>query len=388
MRFAPYFTLLLVTGVLSAPLAPRSRSVGLVARDDPDSSDDSSSGSDSSSSDKPSKKHKGSDSDSDSDSDSKGAKLAAQFKDLGSGAGSKVRSIIHNLDKEVVALGQRIDAWDGDSFKALDLMTAADTLVGHIKAGTKEVEAGEDIKFVDGIGILPLFGTFIPHTKHTIAQVMAKRPMFEKAEITSVVLDKIKAIQDAGEELDKAVVGKLGVIEKPFGLGIYHPVNSAIGKGVSSLQSPFDPNATVTVPEPSKKKLHFKKPSFRKKPSSSADGSAPDAAPAAPGKHHFKLPHIGKKKSGSMPPPISSPDPAPAPAPEAPAMPDMPASPPAAAPPAAAPPAADPPAADPPAADPPAADPPASAAPAPTRDSGDSDAPAPAAPASGDDTSS
>jgi hypothetical protein len=284
MRFILLSILLFFTSILlAAPIDNSAESDLALWKPKKKSSDSDSSDSDSDS------KSKSKDDDRSDSSDSKSKfsgllkGISGSFASVKGGTGSKVRTSIRNIDEAVKALGVQIDAFDGDSFKALELMTSADKIIKMIQDGTKETQEGKEISFVDGLGILPLFRKFIPDTRKAMDSVLAKKDLFDKAEVTSVVLDKLNKIKDAGRELDDAVVEKLDTISKPFGKAAYAPINKAIGKGIDGLASGTKSSSSSSSSD-SDSKPADDTPAPAPAPAPAADADADAPAKEAPAK--------------------------------------------------------------------------------------------------------
>jgi hypothetical protein len=132
-----------------------------------------------------------------------------------------VKGDLEGLDSDVVSMAEGLNAFDGDSFKALDLMKAADKLIADMQSTLSGAQSGGKISFKDGLLILPVFRKFIPDTKKAMTALTSKKAELEKAGVTSVVLEKVGKIKDLGGQVDDAVVAQLDAISKPFGKAVY-----------------------------------------------------------------------------------------------------------------------------------------------------------------------
>jgi hypothetical protein len=151
-------------------------------------------------------------------------------------AAQKLYDDLKQLDTDTAEIGKMVEAFQGDANAALQVQAASDKLAKDIKKALSNVNK-DGVKVYpvqDSINLLPIFDTFIPDTNKALEGLVAKKALFDKISVSSVVFTSVKQQKELGTKLNDAIYAKLPAIAKPIDKKQWGAINAALDKAIAA----------------------------------------------------------------------------------------------------------------------------------------------------------
>jgi len=166
-------------------------------------------------------------------------------------AGQTLFDDLKKLDTDTVAIDAMVVAFNGDPADAIKVQVASEALAKDIKVAQGHVKAQKGLYAVqDSINLLPIFDTFIPDTKKVVKDLISKKDIFQKAQVTSVVLSSLQRQKDLGGKLNDMVFARLPAIAKPIDKKQWSQINEQLDAGIKAFTDPEDAPADAPAEGP------------------------------------------------------------------------------------------------------------------------------------------
>jgi Hydrophobic surface binding protein A len=131
-------------------------------------------------------------------------------------------------------LGKNINSWSGDVVEASNILTQAQDLLGVIETSTGAVKASAVMPLTDAVNILKPANNVVKLVQGVVDSLIAKKPGFDAAKLSSVVKDVVVKIKSSAATLISDVQAKLPDNVKAVADSIGKQINTAIDKGIAA----------------------------------------------------------------------------------------------------------------------------------------------------------
>jgi hypothetical protein len=133
-------------------------------------------------------------------------------------------SVLSLLTDDLTKMNKTLEAFDGTALLAVPILDAASVTLKDLNTGFDKINATEELNLITSIGVLSPVYYLHEAVLGVTSQLVAKKDLFEKADVLFVVADELAQFQVIAGKLVTATVGKipwyLGIISQPIGNSI------------------------------------------------------------------------------------------------------------------------------------------------------------------------
>jgi hypothetical protein len=151
--------------------------------------------------------------------------------------------LIEKLNTETIDLIAKADAFDGGAGPVLRVQAASDRVAKAMKAAhaflTKNPE-GASLSVEQTRPLLPVMRQIGTNTQTALQNLVAKKALFERLGVGSIVLHSLKDQRKLGEQLSVAVGERLPSVFQKIFASHYTPIDKALEGAVAEFEGKED----------------------------------------------------------------------------------------------------------------------------------------------------
>ena len=115
----------------------------------------------------------------------------------------------HTIITDSGKIADVVRNFDGSPLGAIGLLQPSTDLQNAITDGTAKIQATDSLNLIDTLKLLPKINELSTATSESLDLLIEKKPLFDQAGVTAIVLDNLKKQQAGSAALQDAISSKL-----------------------------------------------------------------------------------------------------------------------------------------------------------------------------------
>jgi Hydrophobic surface binding protein A len=120
-----------------------------------------------------------------------------------------VQAVFNSVSASIDKMISQVKEFDGDTAKMEPILAASTEIMNGLKEGTQKIASSPAMGIADALGILTPVGAMASKVDEIVTALSAKKDVFEKANIVSVVVQQLQDQRQAADKLAKAITNNL-----------------------------------------------------------------------------------------------------------------------------------------------------------------------------------
>jgi hypothetical protein len=156
---------------------------------------------------------------------------------VGAIAQSPIAATLSSISEALTSLDQNIQKWNGDVLAASDILMQSNGLQDIMDNGVIKIDKGEAMPLSEAVNILKPANGVIKQVQDLIKDLIAKKPDFDKAQLTPAINGVLTGFQGSTVALVKSIRGKVPGNVRAVTDNIVKQITVALNKGLAAYPS-------------------------------------------------------------------------------------------------------------------------------------------------------
>ncbi|KAL9074662.1 MAG: hypothetical protein Q9157_004291 [Trypethelium eluteriae] len=159
-----------------------------------------------------------------------------------------IQNALNAINTAAGTLDTDVKAFDGSSTAVTTLQSDSAAVLSAINTGNSQIAPTDPISDNDALTVAGTTGTLITTLNQTIADLIAQKPAFDSAGVSSVVLDQLQQQNTAATTFGATVVSKIPSDLQGIAQGLTAQITAAFQQGIAAFADATAAPTTSTAP--------------------------------------------------------------------------------------------------------------------------------------------
>ncbi|KAL9087671.1 MAG: hypothetical protein Q9165_006595 [Trypethelium subeluteriae] len=159
-----------------------------------------------------------------------------------------IQNALNAINTAAGTLDTDVKAFDGSSAAVTLLQSDSAAVLSAINTGNSQIAPTDPISYNDALTVAGTTGTLITTLNQTIADLIAQKPAFDSAGVSSIVLDQLQQQNTAATTFGATVVSKIPSDLQSIAQGLIAQITAAFQQGITAFADATAAPTTSTAP--------------------------------------------------------------------------------------------------------------------------------------------